>query len=164
MTAVIYLSMGSNLGDRQKNLHEAISALTQSNVRPKRVSAIYETEPIDFTDQPWFLNCVIEAETELPAPELLRSLRAIEARLGSKKEFAKGPRLLDIDILLYGAETIDTPELQVPHPRMTLRRFVLAPLAELAPQLRHPSWTATAAELLAQATNRSEVRRLDPPK
>jgi 2-amino-4-hydroxy-6-hydroxymethyldihydropteridine diphosphokinase len=156
----IYLSLGSNLGDREKNLHAALSAFPQSTIRTRRVSSFYETEPVDFTDQPWFLNCVVEAETNLPAAELLGVLRDIESRLGSKKEFAKGPRLLDIDILLYGTETIDLPALQVPHPRMTQRRFVLAPLAELAPQLRHPSWTATAADLLAQTADRSEVRRL----
>ena len=94
------------------------------------------------------------------AAELLGVLCGIESLLGSKKEFAKGPRRLDIDILLYCTETIDTPELQVPHPRMTQRRFVLAPLAELAPQLRHPSWDATAAELLAQTSDRSQVRKL----
>jgi 2-amino-4-hydroxy-6-hydroxymethyldihydropteridine diphosphokinase len=158
----VYLSMGSNLGDREKNLLDAISALATPDVGVTRVSSIYETEPVDFIDQPWFLNCVVEAETQHPPQELLRSLRAIEARLGSKKEFAKGPRLLDIDILVYGDATLDTPELQVPHPRMTRRRFVLAPLVELAPDLRHPSWGATVAELLARSEDRSEVRPFRP--
>jgi len=155
----VFLSLGSNLGDRAKNLREAIALLPSAGVCVKRVSSIYETEPVDFVDQPWFLNCLVEAETELAPLELLRTLRAIESRMGSKKEFAKGPRLLDIDILLYGLEIIDTAELQVPHPRMTARRFVLAPLAELAPELRHPSWSATAAELLARLQDRSVVRR-----
>jgi len=123
-----------------------------------RESLVYETEPVDFLDQPWFLNCVIEAETALAPMQLLRALRGIESSLGSKKEFAKGPRLLDIDILLYGAETIDTPDLQVPHPRMAERRFVLVPLAEVAPILRHPSWNGTAADLLAQTWDPSAVR------
>ena len=156
----VYLSLGSNLGNREKNLRDGIAALAGAEARLTRVSSFYETEPVDFTDQPWFLNCVVETETQLPPLELLRALRAIEVQLGSKKEFAKGPRLLDIDILTYGDAAIDTPELQVPHPRMTQRRFVLAPLAELAAELRHPSWSATAGELLAQIEDRSEVRRL----
>ena len=155
----IHLSLGSNMGDREKNLRDAIAELPGAGARVKRVSSLYETEPVDFTEQPWFLNCVVEAETELPALDLLRSLRAIELRLGSKKEFAKGPRLLDIDVLVYGGAMIDTPELHVPHPRMTQRRFVLAPLAELAPDLRHPSWNATVADMLARLDDRSAVRR-----
>jgi 2-amino-4-hydroxy-6-hydroxymethyldihydropteridine diphosphokinase len=154
----IYLSLGSNIGDREKNLRDAIAELPGAGARVRRVSSLYETEPVDFTEQPWFLNCVVEAETDLSALDLLRSLRAIELRLGSKKEFAKGPRLLDIDILVYGGATIDTPELQVPHPRMTQRRFVLVPLAELASELRHASWNATVADMLARLDDRSAVR------
>ncbi|HXL23305.1 MAG TPA: 2-amino-4-hydroxy-6-hydroxymethyldihydropteridine diphosphokinase [Candidatus Dormibacteraeota bacterium] len=157
--ATVYLSLGSNVGEREKNLRDAIAALPGAGARVTRVSSLYETEPVDFTEQPWFLNCVVEAETQLPALELLHALRAIEAHAGSKKEFAKGPRLLDIDILVYDNATMDTPELQVPHPRMTQRRFVLVPLAELAPELRHPSWNATVGEMLARLQDRSAVRR-----
>src|SRR5262249_48301390 len=160
MSVVVYLSLGSNLGDREENLRQTIGALPARNVRVLCVSPIYETEPVDFRDQPWFLNCVVEAETALEPLVLLHALRAIESGMGSRKEFAKGPRLLDIDILLYGDQTISTPELQVPHPRMTQRRFVLAPLAELAPQLHHPSWNATVAELLARSNDSSQVRKL----
>jgi 2-amino-4-hydroxy-6-hydroxymethyldihydropteridine diphosphokinase len=155
----IYLSLGSNVGDRKENLRAAIAALAGAGVRVTRVSSFYETEPVDFLEQPWFLNCVLEGETELEPLALLRALREIEARMGSKKLIAKGPRLIDMDILLFGHETIDTPELQVPHPRMTQRRFVLVPLAEIAPELRHPSWNASVAELLAKAVDRSAVRR-----
>jgi 2-amino-4-hydroxy-6-hydroxymethyldihydropteridine diphosphokinase len=161
---IVYLSLGSNIGDRGANLNVAIAALSSSSVRVRRVSAFYETEPVDYLAQDWFLNCVVEGETELPAGTLLRGLREIEMRMGSRKVIAKGPRILDIDILLYGDETIVTPELQVPHPRMTQRRFVLVPLVEIAPNLRHPSWHATAAELLATTTDRSEVRRVDTAK
>ena len=154
----VFLSLGSNLGDREKNLREAAALLPGAGVRVKRVSSIYETEPVDFVDQPWFLNCVVEAETALTPLDLLQALRGIESRMGSKKEFSKGPRLLDIDVLLYGLDTVDTPELHIPHPRMTQRRFVLAPLAELAPHLRHPSWNATAAELMEQLQDHSVVR------
>ena len=154
----IYLSLGSNLGDRETNLRTAITALAEANVRVTRVSSFYETEPVDLRDQPWFLNCVVQGETKLAALELLRALRAIESRMGSKKLVAKGPRLIDLDILLYGNETIDAPELQVPHPRMLQRKFVLVPLTEIAPHLKHPSWSGTAVELLRSTSDRSEVR------
>ncbi len=156
---IIYLSLGSNVGDRDANLRAAIAALGDAGVRVRRVSSLYETEPVDFLEQPWFLNCAVEGETELKPLELLRALRKIEAKMGSKKLVAKGPRLIDMDILLYGEETIDAPELQVPHPRMHLRRFVLVPLAEIARELRHPSWSGTVSDLLARTPDRSEVRR-----
>jgi 2-amino-4-hydroxy-6-hydroxymethyldihydropteridine diphosphokinase len=157
---IIFLSLGSNVGDREANLRAAITALEGAGVRVRRMSSLYETEPVDFLEQPWFLNCVLEGETDAPAQTLLKELRRIEARMGSKKLVAKGPRLLDMDILLYGDETVDTPELQVPHPRMKERRFVLEPLAEIAPELQHPSWSGTVSDLLARTQDRSEVRRL----
>ena len=126
-----------------------------------RRSSVYETEPLGYLDQDWFLNSVVQGETELSAVELLRRLRAIEEQMGSKKAFANGPRLIDLDILLYGDETISQNELQVPHPRMLQRRFVLVPLAEIAPQLQHPGWSGTAQEMLAQTTDRSAVRKVD---
>ena len=157
---IIYLSLGSNVGDRGANLRAAVAALEGAGVRVRRVSSLYETEPVDFLEQPWFLNCVLEGETDAPAQTLLKELRRIEARMGSRKLVAKGPRLLDVDILLYGDETVDTPDLQVPHPRMKERRFVLEPLAEIAPELQHPSWSGTVSDLLARTQDRSEVRRL----
>jgi len=160
VSQTVYLSLGSNVGDRAKNLQNAIAALADAGVEVVRVSSIYETEPVDLREQPWFLNCVVEAQTNLPPLGLLEALRAIEARLGSKKLVPKGPRVIDVDILLYGAETIDTPELQVPHPRMHLRRFVLTPLAEIAPQSRHPVSGLTAAEMLASTEDKSQVRKL----
>jgi len=126
-----------------------------------RVSSLYETEPLDYLDQAWFLNMAIEAETELGALELLRALRQIETQMGSKKLVAKGPRLIDMDILLYGDQVIDTHELQVPHPRMHLRRFVLEPLAEIAPNARHPVSGLSATEMLARTPDNSAVRKFD---
>jgi 2-amino-4-hydroxy-6-hydroxymethyldihydropteridine diphosphokinase len=157
---IVYLSLGSNLGDREATFRAAIAALPPAGVLVRRESSIYETEPVDFLDQPWFLNCVVEAETEMEPHALLQSLRAIESQMGSQKEFAKGPRKLDLDILLYGAETVATPDLQIPHPRMLQRKFVLTPLAEIAPNLQHPSWQATASTLLARLSDPSQVRKL----
>jgi 2-amino-4-hydroxy-6-hydroxymethyldihydropteridine diphosphokinase len=157
---LVYLSLGSNLGDRPANLRDAIAALPAADFRVGKVSSFYETEPVDYLDQPWFLNCVVEGETASQPLDLLHALRAIEAQLGSKKAFAKGPRLLDIDILLFGDLSIDTPELRVPHPRMLQRKFVLAPLAEIAPELKHPVWPMNACALLSASEDPSVVRRL----
>jgi 2-amino-4-hydroxy-6-hydroxymethyldihydropteridine diphosphokinase len=157
----VYFSFGSNIGDREENLRAAIAALADAKVRVTCVSSFYETEPVDLREQPWFLNCAVQAETEVPPLDLLRILRGIESRMGSKKLVAKGPRLIDMDILLFGDETIDTPELQVPHPRMLQRKFVLVPLAEIAPSIKHPSWSRTVAELLARTQDQSEVRPLN---
>src|SRR5213079_89604 len=119
----VYLSLGSNVGDRAKNLRGAIEELPHAGVAVKKVSSLYETEPVDLREQPWFLNCAVEAETHFDAMTLLRALREIETKMGSKKLVAKGPRQIDMDILLYGSETIETPELQVPHPRMWHLQF-----------------------------------------
>lgn len=159
---IVYLSLGSNLGDRTANLHAAIAALPDVGVCVTRISSFYETEPVDVLEQPWFLNCAVQAETDLAPLSLLRALQKIEAKMGSQKQFPKGPRLIDLDILLYASETITVPGFQVPHPRMLLRRFVLVPLSEIAPTLRHPAWNGTASELLAHVDDRSQVRRLPP--
>jgi|SRR5208283_3188594 len=153
-----YIALGTNVGDRENNLREALRLLAEAGIRILKFSSIYETQPVDFLEQAWFLNAVLETQTDLPALDLLHKLRAIESAMSSSKPFAKGPRLIDLDILLYGNDTIATPELQVPHPRMLQRRFALAPLAEIAPNLRHPSWSATASQLLAALKDRSVVR------
>jgi len=155
---ITYLSLGSNLGDRAANLRAAISALPAAKVNVRKVSSFYETEPVDHLDQPWFLNCAVEGETESLPIEFLHSLREIETRLGSKKAFRKGPRILDIDILLFGDQSVNTPELQIPHPRMLARKFVLAPLAEIAPRAQHASWPGNIRELLTRCHDPSTVR------
>jgi 2-amino-4-hydroxy-6-hydroxymethyldihydropteridine diphosphokinase len=157
---IVFLSLGSNIGDREKSLRGAIAALPELGVKIKNISSIYETAPVDLLEQPWFLNCVVRGETTVPPVALLKELRALEQRMGSKKLVPRGPRLIDLDILLYGEQTIDSPELQVPHPRMHLRHFVLEPLAEIAPDLTHPSWNASAAHLLAALGHKSTVKKI----
>jgi len=159
---LFYLSLGSNLGDRAGNLDRAIAALTDVGVRVLRRSSFYETEPVDFLAQPWFFNCVVEAETSLTPEQLLHALQRIESLLGSKKLIARGPRLIDLDILFYGSSNIHMEQMEIPHPRMANRRFVLVPLAELVPELRHPTLGATVVELLAASQDDSIVRLWQP--
>lgn len=159
----IYLSLGSNVGDRAAHIARAVEALTAAGVRIARQSSLYSTEPVDVHTQSWFLNCVLEAETHLMPRQLLRVLREVERSLGRKKLVRRGPRAIDIDLLLYGASVVHAAELEVPHPRMAERRFVLVPLVELAPMLRHPTLRKTVAELLAETQDRSSVRRWHPP-
>jgi 2-amino-4-hydroxy-6-hydroxymethyldihydropteridine diphosphokinase len=160
----IYLSLGSNLGDRAANLERAIEALSEIGARVLRRSSIYETEPVDFLAQPWFLNCVVEAETSLAPRQLLEELQGIERKLGSRKLVSRGPRIIDLDILFYSAAVIHEAGMEIPHPRLAERKFVLIPLAELASEFRHPVLRKTAAELLAATQDRSAVRIWQPPK
>ena len=155
----VYLSLGSNLDDREGNLRRALEKLASAEVRVVRVSSIYETEPQDVRQQPWFLNLVAEVETTLFPMQLLNRIRKIEKELGRKRIVAKGPRTIDIDIVLFGNFVIDTPQLGVPHPRMQDRRFVLEPLAELAPDLRHPVTRRSVREMLAGTVGQA-VRKL----
>ena len=155
----VYIALGSNVGDRAANLRRAVQLLEHSGVAVAKFSSLYETEPVGYLDQSWFLNGALEATTDLAPAQLLSALRGIESHMGSSKPFRNGPRLMDLDILLYGDEVIDTPALVVPHPRMLQRNFVLAPLAEIAPQLRHPSWPASIAEIYANSPDRSAIRK-----
>jgi len=158
MATRIYLSLGSNLGDRAAKIASGIAALGAAGIRVLRQSSLYETEPVDFFTQNWFLNNVVEAETQLLPQRLLQELQRIELTLGSLKQIRRGPRRLDMDILFYGNSVIRTAELEVPHPRLADRRFVLVPLAELAPELSHPVLHRTVAELLAGTKDTSRVR------
>jgi 2-amino-4-hydroxy-6-hydroxymethyldihydropteridine diphosphokinase len=154
-----YLSLGSNVGDREANLRAAIEKLAAPDSRVVRVSPTYETEPVDYTDQRWFLNLVVEAETDLFPMQLLARVARIERALGRVRTVAKGPRTIDIDILLYGRAVVRAKDLEIPHPRMHERRFVLAPLADLAPDLRHPVTRKTVREML-DAAPAAAVRRV----
>jgi 2-amino-4-hydroxy-6-hydroxymethyldihydropteridine diphosphokinase len=160
---LIFLSLGSNLGDRAANLERAVEALSGIGVHVLRRSSTYETEPVDFLEQPWFLNCAVEAETLLEPRQLLDGLQAIESRLGSRKLVQRGPRIIDLDILFYEAAVIQEAGMEIPHPRLAERRFVLIPLAEIAPEFRHPVLRKTAAELLGATQDRSAVRILRTP-
>ena len=145
----VYLSLGSNLGDRQSNLRNAIGRLLELG-DVVEVSSLYETEPVEVTDQPWFLNCAVAVRTELLPREFLAGILAIEKSMGRVRTQPKGPRVIDIDILLFGQQTINTPELTVPHPAMAERRFVLVPLAEIAPEVVHPTTQESIRELLSK--------------
>ena len=148
---IVYFSLGSNIGDREANLRAALGRFAAAGIRVLRVSTIYETEPVDLAAQRWFLNLAVEAETELLPLQLLARTQRIERTLGRVRSVPKGPRTIDIDILLYGNVVIRSASLEIPHPRMAERRFVLAPLAELAPELRHPVTRRLVREMLAEA-------------
>jgi 2-amino-4-hydroxy-6-hydroxymethyldihydropteridine diphosphokinase len=155
-----YLSLGSNLGDRAANLREAIRLL-QEAVAVRKVSAFYETQPVDVPDQPWFLNCVLALETGKTPRELLQFVLETEHKMGRLRMRDKGPRTIDIDILLFDDRIIDEPGLKVPHPALCQRRFVLEPLAEIAPDVRDPATGKIARELLASLPPGQTVRKLD---
>ena len=147
------------MGDRAENIARAVAALGPRGIRVTRQSSLYETEPVEFRNQGWFLNCVVEAESDLMPRQLMQALLEIERALGRTRRVPKGPRLIDVDILLLGSSIVDTPELQIPHPRMAERRFVLVPFVEIAPQARHPVLQKTMAELLEITEDRSQVRK-----
>ena len=157
----IYLALGSNLGDRAANLAEARQRIGAAGVRITRESSIYETAPREIADQPWFLNQVLECETDLLPRVLLSKLQKIEREMGRKRTVAKGPRVIDLDILLIGASVIHTENLTVPHARMIERRFVLEPLAEIAPELRHPVTNRSVREMLAGVADQSVRKSSD---
>jgi len=142
----VYLSLGSNVGDRAANLDTAISHLRALGTIVAQ-SSLYETEPMEVERQPWFLNSVVALETELMPKQFLARTLAIEQKMGRRRTQVKGPRTIDIDILLFGGSVVETPALTIPHPAMHERRFVLEPLAEIAPELCHPALKKTVREL-----------------
>ncbi len=154
-----YLSLGSNLGDRAATLRAAVAQLEVAG-RVVAVSALYETQPMEVQDQPWFLNCVAAIETGKSPRELLQLALQIEAAMGRIRLRDKGARKIDIDVVLVGNSVVDEPGLKIPHPSMHLRRFVLEPLVEIAPEARHPVLGKTARELLAALGEGQAVRRL----
>jgi 2-amino-4-hydroxy-6-hydroxymethyldihydropteridine diphosphokinase len=156
----VFLSLGSNLGDRVANIRKALEQLMGVGVEIKRVSSLYRSEPVDFRPQAWFVNCVAEAETRLMPLQLLKAVKLVERGLGRRPAVARRPRAIDIDILLYENVVVRSAVLNIPHARMAERRFVLLPLRELAGYLRHPITKRTVYEMLQEAGDTSQVVRL----
>jgi 2-amino-4-hydroxy-6-hydroxymethyldihydropteridine diphosphokinase len=159
----IVLGLGSNMGDREGHLREALASLQQHQVTVRRSASLYLTEPRDYTDQPWFINTVAEVDTNLGPLDLLECCLRIEREAGRIRDQSRGPRPIDLDILFYGEQQIHTASLTVPHPRYADRRFVLAPLAELAPDFRDPISNVTIQQLLERCPDSGEVRLYAPP-
>jgi 2-amino-4-hydroxy-6-hydroxymethyldihydropteridine diphosphokinase len=158
MSVIAYLSLGSNVGDRHNNLREAIRRLGTLG-RIVAVSSLYNTEPVEVTDQAWFLNCALALECGSKPGQLMSELLRIEREMGRQRIQKKGPRSIDIDILLFGDAVVNTPELTIPHPAMTRRRFVLEPLAEIAPEIKPPLLDKTVRELLAELSPEQRVEK-----
>jgi 2-amino-4-hydroxy-6-hydroxymethyldihydropteridine diphosphokinase len=159
---IAFLSAGSNMGDRKANLRRAFASLQEAGARTKRISSFYETEPVGFQEQPWFLNVAIEVETRFTPAELLETCQAIESAQGRIRSFQNAPRPLDLDILLFGNLVIDDPRLVIPHPRLAERRFVLEPLAQIAPDVLHPILKKSIRSLLEACEDSSTVRICSP--
>jgi 2-amino-4-hydroxy-6-hydroxymethyldihydropteridine diphosphokinase len=158
MRALVYLSLGSNVGDRDHHLREAILRL-ETTGRIVSVSSFYETEPVEFTDQAWFLNCAVALETTETPKQLMAALLHIEQEMGRQRTGKKGPRPIDLDILLFADAVVESRELTIPHPALQRRRFVLEPLAEIAPQARHPVLKKTVRELYDALPAGQQVRK-----
>ncbi len=160
MEELVYLSLGSNLGDRPANLLQAVAQIRAAD-SVGAVSSLYETQPVDVLDQPWFLNSVAAIKTRKEPRELLNFLLSVEAAMGRLRQRNKGPRKIDVDVLLFGDRVVQEPGLIIPHPAMHLRRFVLEPLVEIAPQVCHPVFKKTARELLAALDESQIVRKVE---
>jgi len=163
MPNLVYLSLGSNVGDREAQLRDALSRLSTLG-RVAAVSSLYETEPVEFANQPWFLNSVAALETSETPQQLLAAILGIEEKMGRRRVQKKGPRVIDIDILLFDdaivqEESGNSNSLTIPHPAMHQRRFVLEPLAEIAPELLHPVLQKTIRELLDALPEGQIVRK-----
>ena len=156
-----YLSLGSNLGDRRENLIKAIHLLMNKGIKITKISSIYLTQPVEFLEQNWFYNLVVEAEAKFQPFELLNLIKEIEKEMGRKTVIKKGPRNIDIDIILAEERIIKSEKLRIPHPKMHLRNFVLAPLNEISPDVIHPELNKNIKTLFAQSQDNSVVKKLN---
>lgn len=159
-TKRVYLSLGSNLGDSRTLIRNGLKMLSGAGVKVLRVSSLYRTEPVDLPSQPWFINCAAEVETRLSPRGLLRLLKSTERALGRRRGTPKGPRPIDIDILLYENVVVSSRALTIPHARMKERRFVLVPLREIAPRVLHPATRKTIFAMLRETADVSKVVKL----
>jgi len=158
----VYLGLGSNLGKREKNIEKAIKLIKKiENVKIKKCSSFYKTEPVGYKDQPWFVNCVLEIETKLSAQRLLENLLEIEKKLGRKRRIKWSPRIIDLDILFYAEKIVKNKDLIIPHPRLQERKFTLVPLNEINPQIYHPRLKKTVYQLLKNLKeDKPQVKKL----
>ena len=154
-----FLSLGSNLGDREKNLGDACSQLEKAHIKVLRSSSIYETQPVDYPSQAWFLNQMLEVSSELLPDDLLVVIKTIEIKLGRLRSVPKGPRKIDIDIILAGDLIQQTPRLKIPHPQMHKRNFVLLPLREIDPTIVHPILKKNIKSLVKDNNDPSEIKK-----
>lgn len=157
-----YLSLGANLGDRVENIRKALDLLKEAGVKVRRVSSFYKTEPVEFRAQPWFVNCAAEVATDLMPMQLLKAAKSVERAFGRRSGIPKGPRPMDIDILFYESAIVHSAQLTIPHERLAERKFVLIPLRELAPELRHPATQRTVLEMFQETSDTSHVIKLRP--
>ena len=156
-----FLSLGSNLGDKAENLKRAREKLILKGLQVQKSSLLYHTEPVDYEDQDWFFNQILQVGTLVGPEQLLDFCSEVESELGRERQIPRGPRLIDIDVLLYDRIIVNSLKVQIPHPRMHLRRFVLEPLASISPDVLHPGFQKTVSALLKECRDPGQIKKLD---
>lgn len=156
----VYIGIGSNKGNRINNIKKSIKLMEENNIKIQKLSSFYETSPVGKTDQSWFINCVIKGKTDSTALELLNTLQKIERKLHRKRKEKWGPRTIDLDLLLYNSDVIKTRDLTIPHPLMHSRKFVLKPLLEISPKLRHPEYKKSFSSMFKKISSDEIVEKI----
>ncbi len=162
MSSEVFVALGANQGDREQNLIQSLRLLEENQIEVIRTSAIYETEPVGYFDQDWFLNAVVQLRTDLSPDEFLHLIRKVETKLGRERKIVNGPRTIDLDILIWGREIIESEDLIIPHPRLHQRLFVLRPLMDIGADLIHPGFGIPIRELFLQLKNTEQIRLFKP--
>jgi len=157
----IYIGIGSNVGSRYSNIKKALTLLKENKIKVNKISSMYETSPVGITKQNWFINCVAECETSLSADKIVAAFKKVESKLGRKKTIKWGPRIIDIDLLLYDKRVINEKKVIVPHPYLHLRRFVMEPLIEVNGRLKHPVLKIKISEILNNISNKDKVKKIN---